>query len=82
MAVFCVDSLPVVTVSLAASLLLVPALTLDWMIWTAHLLLSDQSSGNVKGKETLKLLEGGRVNMRVQILQWGCVKSSYNVSMR
>lgn len=80
--VFCVNSLPVVTVSLAASLLLVPALTLDWMILTAHLLLSAQSSGNVKGKEILKLLEGGRVNMRVQILQRGCVKSSYNVFVR
>lgn len=76
----CVDSLPAVTVSLAASLLLVPALTLDWMIWMAHLLLSAQSSG--KWKEMVKLLEGGRGNIRVQNLELGCVKSSYNVFTR
>ena len=51
MLLFDVVLLPVATVSLAAFLLLVPILTLDWMRLRAHFLLSDQSSRKHEGKE-------------------------------
>lgn len=84
MLIFHLDSLPVVTVSLAASLLLAPVLTLDQLRWMAHPLPSYQSSEQCGGKRNkLKLLVGCRCEIKVQNLQMGYVGEKIcNVFMR